>query len=170
MDVLVSDASSLILLEKIDLLDILVKKFTIFISEEVYKEVVVKGKEKNAADAHKIEYKIINKKLNVIKVKSVDKVQKLMSDFGIQKGETEAIILFLEREGKYVLVDDHKAINACKAYKIPFLTTVNIVLIILKQKMINKKVAENMIKHLAIYGRYKNELIFKALEEVEKNE
>ncbi len=170
MEVIISDSSSLILIEKITLLDLVKKRFLFYIPEEVYREAILKGKEKNAPDAHTLEDKIKVSIIKVLKVKNISKVEELMKDFGIAKGETEAMVLFLENRAKFLLVDDHKAINACKAHKIPFITTITMVLLLLKQKIINKEKAQQMIKKLAIYGRYKNELIFKALEEVNKNE
>ncbi|PIN80416.1 hypothetical protein COV11_04005 [Candidatus Woesearchaeota archaeon CG10_big_fil_rev_8_21_14_0_10_30_7] len=170
MEVIISDASSLILSEKIKLLDLLLKKYKILIPEEVYNEAVIKGKQKNVPDAYKLEHKLKTRRLSLIKVKDTKKVRKVMSEFNIQQGETEVIILFFEQKTDYVLLDDHKAMLVCKAYEVPFLTTLTLVLATLKQKLTNKERAKTMIKELAIHGRYKDELIFRALEEVEKNE
>lgn len=166
MKVIISDTSSLILAEKIALLNYVVKKWRVYVPEEVYREAIIRGKERNAKDAYTLENKIQSKKISVIKIKDAEKVQKLMNEFGIAKGETEAIVLFLEQKAEYVLLDDHKAINACKVYNVPFVTTLVLVVSLMKQKLINKEKAEEMIKNLAVYGRYKSELILRALEEV----
>ena len=63
--IIVSDASTLVLLQKIALLDKLVKNFNFIIPQEVYNEAVLKGKDIKSKDAYLIENKIKN---NTIKV------------------------------------------------------------------------------------------------------
>jgi len=161
--VIISDASSLVLLQKIGLLEILIKKFEVSIPAEVYKEAVVRGKEKKSSDAYLIEEKIRNNFIKIKSVKGSDKVTKVIEEFGLGGGEAEAIILFLEQKADVLATDDHKAINACKIFEIPFITALTFILNAFEDKLIEKNKAKKMIEELGIYGRYKDELIYKAL-------
>lgn len=59
--------------------------------------------------------------------------------------------------------DDHKAVNICKIYGIPFMTALTFVIKAFEIRIIDKSEAKDMVKNLSIYGRYKDELIYKAL-------
>ena len=165
--VIVSDASTLILLQKVFLLDTLVKNFDFVVSEEVYKEAVVEGKTKKFSDSYKIESKINKNLIKIKKIKDKKRVNKLINEFGIAEGESEAIVLFLQEKADVLAIDDHKSINVCKVYKIPFMTALTFVLDSHSRKIIGKNEAREMIKNLAIHGRYKDELIYKALNYLE---
>ncbi|MBI3034982.1 UPF0175 family protein [Candidatus Woesearchaeota archaeon] len=161
--IIVSDASTLILLQKVILLDSLVKNFDFIISEEVCKEAVVHGKTKKFSDSYQIENKINQNLIKIKKIKDKKGVNKIINEFGIAEGEAEAITLFLQEKADVLAIDDHKSINVCKVYKIPFMTALTFVLDSHSRKIIEKNEAKEMIKNLAIYGRYKDELIYKAL-------
>lgn len=81
----------------------------------------------------------------------------------MEKGETEAIVLFLQENADILAIDDHKAINVCKIYQIPFITALTFVVAALDARIIMKDEAKEMVRNLGIYGRYKDELIYKAL-------
>jgi len=164
---IISDASTLILLEKVGLLDNLAKNINFIIPWEVYKEAVVEGKLRQYADAHKIDRKISKNLIKISEIKDYKKSNEIIKEFGIGKGETEAIILFFEEKADLLAVDDHKPINVCKVYNIPFMTALNLVLKSYRTKIIDFKEAEEMIKNLGIYGRYKDELIYRALKLLE---
>src|SRR3989338_4603140 len=165
--IIISDASTLILLQKIDLLDKLVKSFEFIIPEEVYKEAVIKGKEKKFSDSYQIENKIKQNLIKVKKIKNIYSVNKLLKEFGTAEDETEAIVLFLELKADILATDDHKSINVCRAYKIPFMTALTFVLDSFSREIVTKNTVRKMIESLGVYGRYKNELIYKALSHVE---
>lgn len=165
--IIVSDASTLILLQKIDLLDMLVKNFDFIIPQEVYKEAVLKGKDKKFSDSYQIENKIDKNLIKIKKIKDRNKINKIISEFGTAEGETEAIVLFLELKGDILATDDHKPINVCKAYKIPFMTALTFVVDSYIKKSVTIDDARKMIEKLRLYGRYKDELIHKALSYVE---
>jgi len=166
----IADSSSIILLEKIRLLDKLVKEFNIIISKEVKIEAIEKGKEKKYPDAYHIEEKIRKNLINVKEVKDYIKVNKIMKDFNIERGESESIVLFLQEKANLLLTDDRLAFNACKSIDIPATGTLALVIGSYNKKIINKEEAINMIKILAKEGRYKNQLIFQALQDIEWEE
>ena len=167
MEFIIADASSLILSEKSGLLDAIVKEHRILIPEEVHREAVLKGKERGSPDAHTLGDKIEADLIQINKIKNSQLVKKMMSDFGMAMGETEAIVLFLEQKASFVMVDDHKAINACKAHKVPFMTTLALALMALKERNVTPKTAKDIIKCLAAHGRYKSEMILRAMQEVQ---
>lgn len=161
--VIVSDASTLILLEKIALLEKLTKKFRFIIPAEIYDEAVAKGKAIKSNDAYSIENKINKNLIRVEKIKDADKLNQIISEFDLARGEAEAIVLFFEQDGYLLASDDHKAINVCKIYKMPFITALAFVIKSFNEKVIKIDDAKEMIKLLSIYGRYKDELVYKAL-------
>jgi len=161
--VIVSDASTLILLQKIALLDKLVKNFNFIIPPEIYNEAVIKGKDVKSKDAYLIEDKVKNKLIKVKEINDKRKVAEIINEFGLAEGESEAIILFLQEKADNLATDDHKAINVCKIYKIPFVTALTFVIEAHEMKIINRNAAMDLIKNLGVYGRYKDELIYKAL-------
>lgn len=55
MTTIVANASSLVLLTKAEILGYFIKKVQLIIPRKVYEEAVIKGKEKGAADAYKLE-------------------------------------------------------------------------------------------------------------------
>ena len=161
--IIISDASTLILLEKIVLLDKLVEKFEFIISREIYGEAVIKGKKIKSEDSYSIENKINSGTIKIRKIKDRRKVNQIIDEFNLEKGETETIVLFLQENADILALDDHKAINVCKIYKIPFITALTFVITALDAKIIMKNEAKEMVRNLGIYGRYKDELIYKAL-------
>ncbi len=159
----VSDASTLILLQKITLLDKAVNNFNFIIPQEVYNEAVIKGKEIKSKDSYLIENKINDVLIKIKKINDEIKVKNIINEFGLALGETEAIVLYLQEKADILATDDHKAINLCKIYKIPFMTALTLVIAAFDMELISKNEAKDMVKNLDIYGRYKDELVYKAL-------
>lgn len=169
--IVVSDASTLVLLQKIVLLDRLVKNFNFIIPQEVYNEAVIKGKNIKSKDAYLIEDKTKNKTIRVKSIKDTKRFNQIINEFGLGEGETEAIVLFFQEKADTLATDDHKAINVCKIHQIPFMTALTFTLTAFEHKIINKNEANDMIRDLGIYGRYKDQLISKALSYLgEKND
>ncbi len=169
--IVVSDASTLVLLQKIALLDKLIKDFSFIIPQEVYNEAVIKGKHIKSKDAYSIENKIKNNTIKVKNIKDKKKFNQIINEFGLGEGETEAIVLFFQEKADTLATDDHKAINVCKIYGVPFITALTFALTAFELKIVNKNEANGMIKDLGIYGRYKDQLIYKALNYLgEKND
>lgn len=103
--IVISDASPLISLAKIIHLQILKELFEkIYIPEAVYEEMVMKGKDKNGARevrfANWIEKKEIRDKQTCLR---------LIREFSLGRGETEAIVLGKEMHADLVLLDEAKA-------------------------------------------------------------
>jgi predicted nucleic acid-binding protein len=163
---LVCDASTLILLQKIGLLEKLGKHPDFTITEHVYQEAIKRGKEKGFADAYALEKHMDSSLIRKKQPKSTEQVTTLMKQFGTAKGETETLALCMELQNSTAAVDDRKAMAICNAYNIPFVTSLTLAITAHKSGVITKKTAEEMILQLGNYGRYKNELIHEALKTI----
>jgi len=110
----VSNSSPLIVLTKINRIDILKHLFTsIYISEEVYREV------------YKIKKGHCPRWIKIVKVKDRMAVDAL--DAIVDKGEAETIILAKEMNIKQVLMDDRKGVNLAKKMGLEPLRTTTII-------------------------------------------
>ena len=168
MNLVISDASSLILLNKIGLINELTKLMLIKIPEEIKKEAVDKGKEGGYKDAFEIEDLINKNIIEVKKVKNYENVNKLMKDYNIGRGESEAIQLFKEMKANLLATDDRDAINTCNLLGIPASGSLSFVINCFSKKIISKKEGEEMINKLSIFGRYSSDIINKALNDIKE--
>lgn len=164
---IVCDSSTLILLEKTKLLGMILRNNEVIIPKEVYKEAVSKGKKGKHPDSYEIERKINKGIIKVVEIKDKREFKEIRKNFNLAKGETEAIILLHEVKGDVVALDDLKAMKYCVYNKIPFITTINLLLDSFDKRLISKQKAKEMIKNLGIFGRYRNEIIFYALDYLE---
>ena len=166
MDI-VADTSALILLEKTKLLEKLMKnKCNFTISEEVEKEAIEVGKNKGYPDAFLLKEKCDGGLIKIKRVKDQVKVNKIMKDFKIEKGEAESVVLFLQEKSDLLATDDRLAITACRALAIPVSGCPALVIESYNKSIIEKEEAINMIKILAKDGRYKDYIIFQALQDI----
>jgi len=110
----ISNSSPLIVLTKINRIDLLNHLFTsVYISEEVYREV------------YKIKKEHCPKWIKIVKVKDRMAVDAL--DAVVDKGEAETIILAKEMNIKQVLMDDRKGVNLAKKMGLEPLRTTTII-------------------------------------------
>ncbi|HLC72753.1 MAG TPA: hypothetical protein VJH37_04165 [Candidatus Nanoarchaeia archaeon] len=168
MIIIVADASSLILLEKIGLLETLVKQnMTWVIPEEVQIEAIEKGKIKKYPDAFKLEEKVKKNQIRVKKVEEKIQVNTIMESFKIERGEAEAIILFQQEKADLLATDDRFAINTCNALNIPTSGSVAFVTQSFEKGLISKSKGVQMLETLANEGRYKSDIIFKAMHKIQ---
>ena len=103
---IVSDSTPLIYLSRLKRLYLLREFFKeVFIPEEVYKEVVIRGREEKYPDALVVDEAV---KEGWIRVKKCARVGKL-TEYGIDEGEVEAISLALDLSSVEILVDQSHA-------------------------------------------------------------
>jgi predicted nucleic acid-binding protein len=155
---IVLDASTLILIAKIDLLDTFLAS--------VGREVAVPGEVareccgvKKTLDAHMIQKALDESRINVIAVKNKKLIAKLSSDFSLGKGEAEVIALAVKEEAVLVGIDDKCGINACKLLGIEFTTALGILIRSCEKGLIQRSGALAKLGALALYGRYQSSLI-----------
>ena len=147
------DGSSLILLEKANLLGIFVNKNTMIIPKYVFKEVVEEGLIRNFIDAVKINQLIKNKKISIKEV-----TEKMDFSISLGRGEKEVIELFYQEKADKVIVDDKKVLNLCKILKISYLTVHSVLFDLLKKDLIDKDKAIRSLEILNNEGRYSSDI------------
>lgn len=130
---IVCNSTVLIYLSKIDKLFLLRELFkTVLIPEEVKKEVVDEGKKRNHIDAKEIENVI---KKGWIKTEPI-KIEPILENIGIDKGEAEAISLAYKKKWG-ILLDQTHAREAAKLLKLKPRGTIYILLLALKKGLID---------------------------------
>ena len=140
---MISDATALICLSKINNLDILKKVYSVVIIPPAVKnEVLLEEKEgyssiKNAIESGWI--KVIEPKESIA--------------LGLGAGENQAISLAKEKKDKIIL-DDALAIKAANAFGISIVRTTTVIFIALNKKIINKKQALSLLNRLIENGYY----------------
>ncbi len=158
MRLVISDASTLILLTKSELIIPLLSKFKIIIPKEVYLE-ILKGKEKGKQDAYQIDVFVKQNKIQIKqpKEKTVNLIKELCV---LDIGELYAIALAKDLNLS-ILIDDKKGISTCNSFNIYFLTALQILKLLYINKYINKTKALDSLANLKKNGRYKENEINK---------
>jgi len=155
---IVSNASTLILLAKVELLETFLAALDerVAIPKEVERECC---EEKRTPDALLIRKAIADGKIAVRTIKATKLYGRLLADFPLGKGEAEALALALSRKARLFVTDDKKAIQASKLLKIPFATAVGILVRVYGKGLLGKKEAQLKLESLAKYGRYKKDIV-----------
>ncbi len=153
---IVVDASSIILMAKITLLEKLTEKNKLIAPEKVYTE-VLRGKEKARHDAFLVERLVKENKLKIEKVseKEYEKIRKL---FGLWAGEAEVLALSLKHKLP-IITDDKKCLNAAKSININCMTSLDVTITLLNKRQVDKQKALSSLEALEEYGWYKREII-----------
>ncbi|MFH1586751.1 MAG: hypothetical protein ABID38_02765 [Candidatus Diapherotrites archaeon] len=150
------DASTLILTAKTELLDLFLQSTKqAIISEEVEKEAT----KKESFDAILIRQRIKEKKISVKKAKGKKRVEKLAKDFKMHRGEAETLVLCLENNCRGIATDDYNAMKACTVLEIKYISTMAILINLVKKKKLNREEAMGKLDLLVKYGRYSKEII-----------
>lgn len=154
----VFDASTLILIAKAQLLNLFLASINlpVAIPSEVAKECV---SSKKALDALIIQKALDESRIKVLAVQNHRLVAKLQGDFGLGRGEAEAIALALSEKAQLLAIDDKNGINACKLLGIAFTTAVGILIRSRGKGLIEGTDAFAKLEVLAKYGRYKSSMI-----------
>ena len=163
---IVSNSTVLIYLAKIGKLNLLKKLFIeVFIPVEVFNEVVVNGKEHQHFDAFVIEWAIEEGWIEVRKIK----VDKDLMEFGIDKGEAEAISL-AKSLGLAILIDQTHARIAAKAFGLKPRGTIFVLLAALRKKYLTHEEYQDSLEELVKAGfRMSDEVYLAAVRMGKKN-
>ena len=157
----VSNASPLIFLAKIERLDLL-NSYEATIPQQVYEE-VIKGIE-SRDDAQKIKSLVERK---IIRIEETE-IAKELEQHNLGNGEKAAISLAISKNIGHILLDEKKARRAARFNKLKPIGTVGILLEAHKNNKINKKEINELIKKLIENGYRMNEaLILKLLKDIE---
>jgi predicted nucleic acid-binding protein len=155
---LIFDASTLILIARIELLDPFLAGISVEVAipQEVERDCCgVKA----TLDALMIRKAVDDSRVRVVRVKDRKLVAKLQDDFGLGKGEAEAIALGITEKAQLVATDDKNAINACKLLRISFTTAAGILIRSLENSLISRSDALEKLDRLAHYGRYRSSIV-----------
>ena len=155
---IVFDASTLILIAKVELLDLFLASVSlpVAIPAEVEKECCGS---KKALDAVIIQKALDELRIKSVVVKNRRLVAKLQADFSLGRGESEAIALALSEKAKVVGIDDKNGINACKLLGVAFTTAVGILIRSREKGLLEETDALEKLSSLAKHGRYKDSII-----------
>jgi predicted nucleic acid-binding protein len=155
---IVLDASTLILITKIDILDSFLASVRreVVVPAEVARECCAV---KKTLDALMIQKALDESRIKVTAVKDRKLVAKLSSDFGLGLGEAEAIALAVKRRAELVGIDDKSGINACKLLGIAFTTALGILIRSCEKGLIHRSGGLAKLTTLAVYGRYQSSII-----------
>jgi predicted nucleic acid-binding protein len=154
---LIFDASTLILLARIELLDTFLASISLqaVIPQQVEKECGAK----KTFDALLIRRAIDESRISVISVKDRKLVRKIADDFGLGEGEAEAIALAVVKKAKLLAIDDKNGINACKLLGVAFITAANILVRCREKNLLGPEEALTKLDLLERYGRYRREIL-----------
>lgn len=163
---IVSNASTLILIAKAELLDKFVEHVgqEIGIPKEVERECC--GAQKSL-DALLIQKAIQEEKIRVSQVRNRKLCDQVRRDFNLGKGESEAIALAFSKKAHLVALDDKSGINACKLLRIPFTTAIDILIRMRERGLLAQEEALTKLDILAHYGRYTAGMVKDAREKLE---
>jgi predicted nucleic acid-binding protein len=156
---IVADSSTLILLAKCNLLEIVCDLFEVVVPKIVTVEVASKDLIRSYPDAALISNLVAK---GFIRVQSPRKARYSLP-ISLHPGEKAALSLALSEEGSLLATDDGKAIKAARFLKLPFIITPKIVIELFKLEQITFKKARDSLEKLGKIGRYSPEIIADAL-------
>ena len=162
----VFDASTLILIAKTETLDSFLQGvgLDVGIPLEVEKECCSVRK---SLDALMIRKALNESRIRVIAVKDRKLVAKVKADFGLGRGEAEAIVLALVEKARVLGIDDKNGINACKLLGIAFTTAIGILVRMCEKRLLTTSEALVKLEGLAKHGRYKQSILADAKRKLE---
>jgi predicted nucleic acid-binding protein len=163
---LIFDASTLILIAKMEILDSFLDgiESKVAIPAEVAKECCGV---KKSLDALLIQKALDESRIRVVTVKNRRLVTKLQGDFGLGRGEAEAIVLALAEQAQIVGIDDKNGINACKLLGVAFTTAVGVLVRMREKGLLTVGEALVKLATLGKHGRYKQSILEDARRKLE---
>lgn len=171
MVIIICDSSLIVLLSKLELLDLIIEVFkNIIIPQSVLVESVDQGKVSKKIDAFLIEKRISERKIIVEKIKDFTEKKNLMRNFNIHEGESEALVLYLEKKADLLGTDDYKTLKVCKILNIRYFTTPLFIFLCYSEKKLSKTRALLKFQELHKFGWYKKDLILEFINRIENSE
>lgn len=158
---IVSDASTLILLARISILRKFIAAFEkIIVPKEVAKEMTVA----HSLDARMLEREIKENSIIVKNIKS--STDEITRQFRLDMGEAESYVLYNELHARAILTDDGELIKLCKLFEIPFVNALAIVVRMFDCGRLTKEETCEYLRKLNDYGRYSRKVYNVFKEEV----
>lgn len=165
---LIFDASTLILLAKVELLDLFLDDFQgeVLLPRAVEAE-CVGGPPR--LDGMLIQQRIQEGRLAVVEVRQPRVIARLTHDFRLGPGEAEALAFALEQEeaAAVVATDDRNAIRACKVLRLGFVTSLGVLVRSVEKGLLTGEDGKRYLRGLASHGRFRPMLIEEVLQQME---
>lgn len=159
---IVCNSSPLVLLPKINRLDMLKTLYKkVIIAKAVYEEVVTRGKEERYGDAFAIEKKTVDFIVVTELKKEFQKEAENLKHLG--KGEAESIAL-CKQLNSALLIDDWKSRKIAEMHGIKCRSTLGTILEALKKRIITLSEYEELIKELAKHAWLSGEVVAEFLQ------
>ena len=146
----VVDSSSIILLQKTDLLETLLSNYSIIIADSVYRELTLAEK-KGTADL-----------VRLLAGRSVKPLRNQVISSSMDLGERDTIELYREGYGDFVLIDDKKAAKYCKTLSIPFINSLLVPRIFLAVGLLSADEYLQKFEELVNVGYYSEYIVVRA--------
>ena len=156
---MIADSSTLILLAKCSLLEMVCELFEVLLPDAVNIEVASEKMVRNHPDAALIS-KLVS--LGKLKVQNPGSGRPPIP-LSLHRGEKDALFLAIELGRSLLATDDGKAIRAARFLGVPFIVTPKIVVDLFRLQKISLEKARASLEKLAKIGRYSPEIIAEAL-------
>ena len=98
-------------------------------------------------------------RIRAVAVKDRKLVTKLQEDFGLGRGEAEAIVLAVAEKAEVLGIDDKNGINACKLLGVAFTTAIGILVRLREKQLLTTNESLVRLEGLAKQGRYKRSIL-----------
>lgn len=146
---MISNASPLIIYGTINRIDLLLNVFgEITIAEEVFNEVVVRGKAINSPDAFIIEKYVTSNKIKVVALSSDVKrnAERLCAIYSqLDLGEAQTVALALQKKSREVLIDESIARTIARFHGLNPRGSLGVLLLAFKNKLVTEREVEEML-------------------------
>lgn len=155
---IIFDASPLILLAKAELLT----RFLGSSPEPVVIPQTVQAEcceSKASFDAQLIARLIMEKHIEVRKLKVHKGFEQLRREFSLGAGEAQAIALAQTSNARLIVIEDRNGVNACKILKLPFTGALGILLRMREKELLSKEEVLGKLEILRKYGRYRADIV-----------
>jgi len=159
MTCLAADSSTLALLAKCGVLEIVCKLFRVVIAPSVADEVAGESMIRKYPDAALISTLISDGSMSIQDPGS----SKIAISLSLHHGERDTLLLALNLSDSLFATDDGKAIKAARFLNVPFIITPKIVVELFRLERISLKKARQSLEKLGEIGRYSPEIIAGAL-------
>ncbi|MHA1579867.1 MAG: hypothetical protein ACTSUQ_09600 [Candidatus Freyarchaeota archaeon] len=135
---IVSNATPLIYLSKINMLHLLKKKFAkVLLPRKVWEEVVERGKLDGHPDAYLVEEAVREGWIQVVEANEIE-AEKIAKAFRIHRGEAEAILLAKKKKTQ-ILLDQTHARETAKILKLTPRGTIYVLRLAYRNKLISRE-------------------------------
>lgn len=163
MNLIIVDSAPLILLAKLSLLDRVGHRFFLVVPSEVAHETTCR---QDLPDARYIQELIKEGYLHVEKTNHQRTVN-FQKEWDVGAGEASALVLAIEKKG-VVMTDDFAAMRVAKVLRIPFVTTIDILLELHRHKFISRNLTLAKLSELKKHAWISPHYIATAIKKIEE--